>query len=85
MHEHIKQEKQMKPGVTAHSLAFQGLRREEGLELETNLDYMDQTLSQKRRGGEDMHMHPSVESDCHLSIFMYDLNSLQYTYATFII
>lgn len=85
MHEHTKHEKQMKPGVTAHSLAFQRLRREEGLELETNLDYMDQTPSQKRRGGEDMNMHPSVESDCHLSIFMYGLNSLQYTYATFII
>lgn len=36
--EHVKQEKQMKPGVVAHILAFQRLRQEEGLELGTNLD-----------------------------------------------
>lgn len=38
--EHVKQEKQMKPGVVAHILALQRLRQEEGLEVETNLDYL---------------------------------------------
>lgn len=38
--EHVKQEKQMKPGVVAHILAFQRLRQEEGLELETSLGYL---------------------------------------------